>query len=33
MDTTGDGCGHRSAVACSKYTVRADSAGEAQDSV
>ena len=32
MDTTEDGRGHPFAVACPKYTVRTDSAGEAQDS-
>ena len=33
MDTTEDGRGHQFAVACAKYTVRTDSAGEAQDSL
>ena len=32
MDTTEDGCRHQCALACPKDTVRADSAGEAQDS-
>ena len=32
MDTTEDGCGHLFALAWAKDTVRADSAGEAQDS-
>ena len=32
MDTTEDGYGHQFAVACAKNTVRADSAGQTQDS-
>ena len=31
MHNTEDGSGHQLAVACAKYTVRTDSAGEAQD--
>ena len=31
-DATGDGRGHQYNAACAKYTVRTDSAGEAQDS-